>query len=155
MSKCNKRLYSGGKNECQREYVAVYYYYYASWKTTLRSPGGTSSFIIIQTYNAHTLTYFLLIISIYSILSTRPCIYCLLQTLLTLLYYVNNWGRIYMYSLWTQPKEVNTYLYSTCKNHVCTICKKSLLRAPFNLNSIYVTMTLLVSYMYNCIILST
>ena len=30
MSKCNKRLYSGGKNECQREYVAVYYYYYAS-----------------------------------------------------------------------------------------------------------------------------
>ena len=64
-------------------------------------------------------------------------------------------GRVYIHSLWTHAKEVNTYLYSTCKNHVCTICKKSLLRAPFNLNSIYVTMTLLVSYMYNCIILST
>ena len=31
-------------------YYYCYYYYYASWKTTLRSPGGTSSFIIIHAY---------------------------------------------------------------------------------------------------------
>ena len=31
-------------------YYYYYYYYYASWKTTLRSPGGTSSFIIIHAY---------------------------------------------------------------------------------------------------------
>ena len=32
------------------ERTVYYYYYCASWKTTLRSPGGTSSFIIIHAY---------------------------------------------------------------------------------------------------------